>query len=91
MAELSENPGWDEADPITIRLITEACAVSALPIPAHAQDVPAVVRCRELAAAQRHMVLALKGNGLADVDAATVVRARALLAELAELCARIRR
>jgi len=91
VAELSENPGWDEADRITSRLISEADAVATRTAPAPALDAPAVVRCRELAAAQRHMVLALDGNGPADIDTTTVVRARALLAELAELCGRIRR
>ena len=86
VAELSESPWWVEADRLTIRLITEASAVDTPTVPAHAVDVPAVVRCRELAVAQRRMVAALEGNGPADVDEATVVRARALLAELAELC-----
>jgi hypothetical protein len=44
-----------------------------------------VDRCRELAAAQRRMILALEGDERFDADEAAVVRARALLAELAEL------
>ena len=86
VAELSESPGWVEADRLTIRLIAEAYSVATPSVPAHAVDAPAVVRCRELAVAQRRMVGALEGNGPADVDQATLVRARALLAELAELC-----
>jgi hypothetical protein len=91
VAELSERPGWADADLITIRLIAEAYAVATPTVPAHAVSAPAVLRCRELAVAQRRMVIALEGHGLADVDVATLVRARALLAELAELCATIRR
>lgn len=91
VAELSESPGWGEADLITIRLIGEAHAVAGQTFTADALDTPAVVRCRELASAQRRMVLALEGNDLDCVDATTLVRARALLSELAELCAILRR
>jgi hypothetical protein len=89
VAELSEQTGWAEADRITIRLIAEAYAVATPTVPAPVPNAPAVVRCRELAAAQRRMVLTLESDRL--VDETTVVRARALLSELAELCATIRR
>lgn len=92
VAELSDSPtAWVEADPITSRLIAEAHAVHTPTTPANAGDAPAIVRCRELACAQRRMVLALEGNEQCSIDATTVVRARALLAELAELCATLRR
>lgn len=91
IAELSTGPDWFEADRITIRLIAEARAVTTPTDPVDAPDSPAIVRCRELAAAQQRMVVALEGDDAAPVDATAIVRARALLAELAELCATLRR
>jgi hypothetical protein len=85
VAELSTGPAWVDADRITTRLIAEAQAVATLTAPADAVAAPAVVRCRELAVAQRRMVLALEDDDGFDVDETAVVRARALLAELAEL------
>lgn len=85
VAELSTGPAWDVADQITARLIAEAEAVATPGSPADAVVVPAVVRCRELAAAQRRMVLTLEGDDRIDVGEAAVVRARALLAELGDL------
>jgi hypothetical protein len=85
VAELSTGPAWADADGITARLITEAEVIATRAAPAEPVTVPAVVRCRELAAAQRRMVLALEDDDRFDVAEAAVVRARALLAELVEL------
>ena len=91
VAELSDSSAWVEADPITIRLIAEAHAIEGPATPVEPGDSPAIVRCRELACAQRRMVRSLDGDQPCDVDPTAVVRARALLAELAELCATLRR
>ena len=40
VAELSESPGWVEADRLTIRLIAEAYSVATPSVPAHAVDAP---------------------------------------------------
>lgn len=90
VAELSESSLWVEADDLTIRLIAEASAIAGPIVRAQAEDVPAVVRCRDLAAAQRCMVAALDGIGLVNVDAGALIRARAILAELAEMCVTLR-
>ena len=87
VAELSTSPAWVDADPVTTRLIGEAEAVATATAPGAAVAPPAVVRCRELAAAQRRMVVALESDDGFDVGEGAVVRARALLAELAELAA----
>lgn len=88
VAELSEGPVWADADVIVIRLIAEADSVAGSALGSSADGVPAIVRCRELAFAQRRMVAALgerAGHGAAEAE---VFRARALLAELGELTGR---
>lgn len=87
VAELSDGPAWVDADHITTRLIAEAEAVAATGAPVVAPAVPAVVRCRELAAAQGRLFRALKDDDGLDVGEAAVVRTRALLAELTEVAA----
>lgn len=91
VAELSEGPTWGEADSFVTRLIADAYVVAMVPGSPSIVDAPAVVRCRELAVAQRTLSRALKGDGPLCLDAATVVRARALLAELGDMCATLRR
>lgn len=90
VAELSESSLWAQAEASTIRLIIEASAIAKPEVATPAEDAPAVVRCRELAHSQRHMVAALNGIGVINVDAGTVARARSILDELAQLCATIR-
>jgi hypothetical protein len=91
IAELSTAPAWIEADRIAIRLIAEARSVAGTAARFDESDIPAVVRCRELGAAQRRLVGALRGDERLHIDATAVIRARALLAELSELCATLRR
>lgn len=91
VAELSEGPTWGETDPFVTRLIADAYVVAMTPGSPSIVDAPAVVRCRELAVAQRALARALRGDGPFCIDTATVVRARALLAELADMCATLRR
>lgn len=84
VAELSESPIWIEAELLVTRLIAEADHLSDTP-QTLAAGAPAVVRCRELAVAQRRMTRALEGAGGTPVGQGAVVRARALLAELTDL------
>lgn len=85
VAELSTGPAWAVSEQITVRLITEAATIANSHQPAESGSVPAVVRCRELATAQRRMVVALDADDGFDVGDAALVRARALLAELTDV------
>jgi hypothetical protein len=85
VAGLADSPAWSDADRIVTRLTVEAEAVARLTAPGLPEAAPAVVRCRELAAAQRRMVRAIEGDDRFDVCEAALVRTRALVAELAEL------
>jgi len=84
VAELSTSPAWTDADQIVERLVAEADGVSgATSVPA--PSVPAVVRCRELGVAHRHLCAALSQPSAARVPEAAIIRARALLSELVNL------
>ena len=90
VAGLSASPVWARADRLVARLVTDAEEIAAVrlgrsPVPTATGSVPAVVRCRELAMAQRKLVAAIEApGGPVGLDAA-VVRTRALVAELAEI------
>jgi hypothetical protein len=88
IAELSDGPAWADTATILGRLVAEAAAIAGRTDAPEAGDRPAVVRCRELAQAQRGMVVALDAGAIAGEDA--LIRSRALLAELGELADRTR-
>lgn len=83
VAELSTSPFWAGAESIVGRLIAETGHVGP-PSGTLVPTAPAVVRCRELAVAQRHLMATLERTGGDGLGHDAVVRARALLAELAE-------
>lgn len=85
IAELSTGPGWASADQVVARLIADADRLAGGDQPATDVDVPAVVRCRELASAQGRLFAVLARPSGAPVPEAAVIRARALLAELVQL------
>ena len=90
VAELSASPVWARADRLVARLVTDAEEIAAArlgrsPVPTATGSVPAVVRCRELAMAQRKLRAAIEAPGWPVGLDATVVRTRALVAELAEI------
>ncbi len=91
VADLSQDRGrWPRAEPLVVRLTAEADRLTGRSgsAPAESGAVPAVVRARDLAMAQRRLMgtLASASASVAGPAVArSLVRVRALVAELAEL------
>ena len=89
VATLSEDANrWSLAEPLAARLVAEADHLTGRAVTARQATVPSVVRCRDLAVAQRRLTAALAEEEARPAVLAveqSLVRTRALVAELAEL------